>query len=262
MCPPAFVLLMTFLGLGLSAGILFAVVPTIIAQAYQGESLAILNAMIQGQALHPVGHYLQVWRDVSVKILTVGAMLGLLLALLSWVPLQRAVDRVLGAPVADQRNGARFGMTRWQLTVANCVVFALVGVQVADIALQREDWPFSNYPMYAGEQTAELRWMRLYGVAQAEEVRLVPDQYLRPFDDLRMHNWLGVLARGGHDTETRRALQDLYRLYEAGRRAGEHHGPPVQALRLYRERWRIEPGLANKAAPEERELIYELRVAD
>jgi hypothetical protein len=261
--PPALILLMTLLGIGLSAAILFAVVPPVIAQAYRGESLPLLNAMIRGQAVHSVEHYLRVWRDVSTKILTVEAALGLVLALLSWPSLQRAVDRVLGAPVIGPRDDARSRMTRGQLIVANCVVLALVGTQVVDIGLQREDWPFSNYPMYSGEQTDQLRWIRLYGVAQGREFPLTPERQLRPFDSVGVHHSLGqLLAREDHAASTRRALQNLQELYERGRRAGEHDGPRIQALRLYRVIWRIEPGLTNRSRPEERELLYELRVAD
>jgi len=198
-----------------------------------------------------------------MKILTVEAALGFLLALLSWPPLQRAVDRVLGPPVVSPGPDARSRMTRGQLIVANCVVFALVGTQAVDIGLQREDWPFSNYPMYTGEQTDQLRWIRLYGVAQAGEFPLTPERQLRPFDSVRVHYSLGqLLTQADHGTSTRRALQNLHELYERGRRAGEHTGPPIQALRLYRVSWRIEPGLTNRSAPEERELLYELRVAD
>jgi hypothetical protein len=261
--PPALILLMTLLGIGLSAAILSAVVPPIIAQAYRGESLPLLNAMIRGQAVHPVEDYLRAWRDLSMQILIVEVTLGLLLALLCWPPLQRTVDRVLGAPVVSPRHDPRSRMTRRQLIVANCVVFALVGIQLLNIGLQREDWPFSNYQMYAGEQTDQLQWIRLYGVAQAREFPLSPGQ-LRPFDhSVRVHHSLGqLLTRADHDTSTRRALQNLHELYERGRRAGEHTGPPIQALRLYRVIWRIEPGLTNKSAPEERQLLHELRVGD
>jgi hypothetical protein len=261
--PPALILSMTLVGIGLSAVILFAAMPPIITQAYRGESLPMLDAMIRGQAVHPVEHYLRVWRDLSLRILTVEVALGLVLALLSWSPLQRVADRVLGAPVVSPRDGARSRMTRGQLIVANCVVFALVGAQLVNIGLQREDWPFSNYPMYSGEQTDQLRWIRLYGVAQAGEFPLTPERQLRPFDSVRVHHSLGqLLTRADDATATRRALQNLHALYERGRRAGEHTGPPIQALRLYRVSWHIEPGLTNRSAPEERELLYELRIGD
>ncbi len=57
---PALILLMALLGIGLSAAVLFAVVPPIIAPAYRGESLP--------------------RREVSTKILTVEAALGLVLS--------------------------------------------------------------------------------------------------------------------------------------------------------------------------------------
>ncbi|HKW94492.1 MAG TPA: hypothetical protein VJX92_21590 [Methylomirabilota bacterium] len=252
------------MAIGLSSGILFVVVPAVIAQAYRGESLSILNAMIRGQALFPLEHYFQVWRETAVRILVVEAAFGLLLAFLTWPVVQRGVDRGLGGVTAPAGAALNVRMSRKQLIVANCVVLVLLGLQILDIAMQREDWPFSNYPMYASQQTEHYSWIRVYGVAETGEFALAPERQLRPWDFVRInYSFAGtVLSQPDQSTSGRRALESLYRLYEAGRRAGEHNGPPLRALRVYREQWRIEPELANKATPEERQLIYELNISD
>ena len=255
---PASVLLLTLVAVGLSAGLLLGVVPWIIAQAYRGESLPVLNAMIRGQAAVPVDHYLSIWRALAMQILAGETSIGLLLVLLSFSPLQHVIDRRLGPAPSVSRMSPR------QVIAASLVVLVLAGFQLANIVFQREDWPFSSYPMYAGRQGDRIAWLRVYGVTPSVELPLVPEHHLRPFDAARLNYSLarGVLGRDDHPAITERAMKSLYRLYETGRRAGDHEGPPVQALRLYREGWQILPSLANKPAPEERRLLFELPVAD
>jgi hypothetical protein len=250
--------LLAFAALALSAGLLLGAAPRVIAQAYRGESLPVLNAMIRGQAAVPVDHYLSLWRDLAMRILTVEAGIALLLALLSFPLLHRAVDRWLGPAPAASR------MSRRHVIVASSVVLALVGLQLLDVAFQREDWPFSSYPMYAGRQGDRIAWLRVYGVTASTEFPLVPEHHLRPFDTARLNYSLsdGVLGRADQAAALERAMKSLYRLYETGRRGGEHGGPAVHALRLYHEGWQILPSLANKPTPEERRLLFELRVAD
>src|SRR5262249_40972587 len=59
------------------------IVPLIIESAYPGESLPILNKIIEGRDTHPVSHYLQIWKGVAKDILVVYfAILGSLWAVL------------------------------------------------------------------------------------------------------------------------------------------------------------------------------------
>jgi hypothetical protein len=243
---------------GLSAGLLLGAVPRVIGQAYRGESLPVLNAMIRGQAVSPVDHYLSVWRDVALRILAVEAAIGLLLVLLSFPPLQRAIDRRLGSAACAS------GMSRRQVIAASLIVLALAGLQLFDILFQREDWPFSSYPMYAARQGDHIAWLRVYGVAHSGELALIPELYLRPLDTARLNYSFSreILSREDRAAATERALRSLYGLYEGGRRARDHEGPAVHTLRLYQERWRILPSLVNRSAPDERRLLFELRVAD
>ena len=59
-----------FVGIGV---LIFAklVTPWFIEQAYQGKSLGFLNAIITGQASHPVSFYLNVWAEVFWPIMGV-----------------------------------------------------------------------------------------------------------------------------------------------------------------------------------------------
>ena len=45
------------------------VVPWLIEQAYQGESLGFLNAIITGQASHPMSFYLSEWAEIFWPIM-------------------------------------------------------------------------------------------------------------------------------------------------------------------------------------------------
>src|SRR5215471_11496818 len=63
--------LLVLLGLGIaliiaiSVFVAVIVVPTLIENAYRGESFPIFNRLISGQAVHPVEHYLMVWHRIT-----------------------------------------------------------------------------------------------------------------------------------------------------------------------------------------------------
>ena len=54
------------------------VVPPLIASAYRGESLPLLNGIISGQAIHPVEYYLASWETLSWRVLGMLVVLGLI----------------------------------------------------------------------------------------------------------------------------------------------------------------------------------------
>ena len=66
-----------FVGIGLP---IFAqlITPWFIEQAYQGKSLGFLNAIITGQAIHPVTFYLNAWAEIFWPIMGVYIIGGLL----------------------------------------------------------------------------------------------------------------------------------------------------------------------------------------
>ena len=57
------------------------VVPPLIQKAYQQESLPLLNHMISGQAVHPVGHYLKVWDRITYLGILVPFVFSLIILL-------------------------------------------------------------------------------------------------------------------------------------------------------------------------------------
>ena len=240
---------------GISASVFFWLIPPVIIRAYHGESLAVLNALIRGQAVHPVEEYLHAWRIIAWAILVGEAALGGILVILTWSPFQRFVDARLGpAP-------GRTGMSAGRLATVSAIIVIVVGTQLLDIALQTDHWPFSYYPMYAGLQSNTMWSFRVAGVTRDGEFWLVPDKQLRPLDSGRIKYAFRNLLRDNSEAAVGPVLQNIHKLYEAGRRSGAHGGPPLQALRLYRLQWRLDPSLSNKDTPELRRL-YEIRVTD
>ena len=79
--------LLLLLGGSLGLWTVFAklVVPAIIASAYRGESWSILNGLIPGQGMRPVGFYLAMWDRIAVK-LSVILLIFWLAALISTRP--------------------------------------------------------------------------------------------------------------------------------------------------------------------------------
>ena len=246
----------------LTAVVLFGLGPILVRAAYRGESLPWLNAVIRGQAANPVEHYLGLWHALGVRLLTAELLLVLVVIGLLSAPFQGLVDRFLGPVAARFARPPGYGMGAASAIGASLVIVALAGGQLADIVLSREDWPFSSYPMYSGQERDSIEWTRVYGVTATGEIVLVPERHLRPFDTARLHYAINgaVLHRPEQPAARDRALRTFHELYEAGRRAGEHDGPPVQALRLYIERWQLDPSLTNRDAPDQRSLLHEFRV--
>jgi predicted DCC family thiol-disulfide oxidoreductase YuxK len=54
------------------------IVPPIIESAYRGESFSFFNSIIQGQKLHPVAFYLQLWDRIAMPVLVSGFVFWLL----------------------------------------------------------------------------------------------------------------------------------------------------------------------------------------
>ena len=68
---------------GLWLAFALVVVPPIIESAYRGESLPVLNGMIQGQHVNPITYYLQKWNRITVSVLVSWVGLWLLAMLMS-----------------------------------------------------------------------------------------------------------------------------------------------------------------------------------
>lgn len=138
------------------------------------------------------------------------------------------------------------------------VLIALIGGEV---------WPFLDYRMYADAKlTSEVEWLALVGRTANDAVFTLDDeQYITPFapsELLRSLYNLDIL--GETDTApARRALQGLLAAYERGRLAGEHNGPRLVALEVYRLQWHAhlrEP--SGNRPPDTQTLIQTVRLPD
>ena len=54
------------------------------------------------------------------------------------------------------------------------------------------------------------------------------------------------------------AVRDTLSRYEARRRAGLHDGAPLQAIRLYELRWRLDARRTPREVPDSRRLLLEV----
>jgi hypothetical protein len=153
-------------------------------------------------------------------------------------------------------------MSRSRWFAVNLFIASIVGMQILDVIIGGERWPFAPYNMYASEQGNQISWYRVYGVTDAGEFPLDQDQYHEPIDNSRfsfsfatrrMNQWV-VLP------PARVMLGVVARLYERARVAGEHQGPRLAGLRLYQDTWVLSPTLANKSNPERHHLIEEIHI--
>ena len=122
-----------------------------------------------------------------------------------------------------------------------------------------EAWPFLDYRMYADSKpTSEVDWLELVGRTPDEAaVRLDDETYIVPFaysELLRSLYTLDVLAEVD-PAPARRALAGLLEAYETQRRLGEHDGPPLERIEVYRVRWTAQPGAANFNEPDSHTLL-------
>ena len=140
---------------------------------------------------------------------------------------------------------------------AAMLVFGVPSVVIAVVG--GELWPFLDYRMYADSKpTAEVDWLELVGRTREEAVlRLDNEAFIVPFsysELLRSLYSLDVLGEVD-PAPARRALSGLLSAYETQRRLGEHNGPPLERVEVYRLRWTGLPGAANFHEPDSRTLL-------
>jgi len=133
---------------------------------------------------------------------------------------------------------------------------------LVEILTRREHWPFARYHMYSTPQRDyAYRQIRLYGVTDelpSGELPWLASAYIWPFDQSRLIYALNRLRNANEDPgRLTNALNDLLERYECRRLRGQHDGPPVRALRLYENRWHLDPGGDPDAEPERRTLLLE-----
>ena len=137
------------------------------------------------------------------------------------------------------------------------LAFGLPSVLVALVG--GEAWPFLDYSMYADSKpTPAVDWLELVGYGpDGTALRLDNDAYIVPFaysELLRSLYALDVLGEVD-PTPARRALTGLLDAYETQRYLGEHAGPPLDRMEVYRVRWTAQPGAANFDQPDSRTLL-------
>ena len=145
---------------------------------------------------------------------------------------------------------------RWAAYAA-MLAFGLPSVLVALVG--GEAWPFLDYRMYAeSKPAAEVDWLELVGrTPDGTAVRLDNEAYIVPFaysELLRSLYTLDVLGEVD-PAPARRALAGLLDAHETQRRLGEHDGPALERVEVYRVRWTARPGAANFDRPDSRILL-------
>jgi hypothetical protein len=156
----------------------------------------------------------------------------------------------------------RLGMTRTRRALVNVLAAGLIGGSLYDIATDQEHWPFSQYPMFSGVwREPTFTWLRLFGVTEdGREIPLDSNRYVAPFDQSRLPKVLKrMLEERDGASRVRTAIADCLTRYEDLRRAAEHDGPPLVAMRLYELEWSIDAAGANLDRPDRRDFIAEVR---
>ena len=122
-----------------------------------------------------------------------------------------------------------------------------------------EAWPFLDYRMYADSKpTAEVDWLELVGhTPDGVALRLDNEAYIVPFAYSELLRSLYALDVPGESdpAPARRAMVGLLDAYETQRRLGEHDGPPLGRIEVYRVRWTAQPSAANYDSPDSRTLL-------
>jgi hypothetical protein len=224
-------------------------VPSLIRSAYQGTSLKVFNDIIEGRATRPVEAYLAVWdrtaRYVSVVLLAAGVITLIL-----------------------TRKSTRAFVDRRRSWLVYTLFAFIVGGHLFEIVTRAgmsgpEHWPFSAYPMYSLVLEGNaMHGFRVFGVidqdvdGEADDELILNDfAYLRPFDRSRLGQALESIWQRGDEEVLREALIDCLCRYERHRVLGDHHGPRLNGLRLYRLTWTSDRAIA-QSAPLQRELLF------
>jgi glycosyltransferase involved in cell wall biosynthesis len=158
----------------------------------------------------------------------------------------------------------RVSMKASRIFGVHLLMALLIGGSAYDIVTGTEHWPFSPYPMFSVvEREEKLRSFRLVGVTAEQvprEVTLLDRGTLDPFDQCRIST---AFARTVNNPDrrplTREMIRNSLHRYEELRRVERHDEPSLQALRLYRLTWTLDPDARNVDRPDQVELIDEVR---
>ena len=234
-------------------------VPRVIASAYRGESLPLLNDVLAGRDVHSLDKYLDDWRQVMRGVAVVTLATGLLFALLLHTEFHKFVDSRW--PLPDQLLQPQKQMPRRRAALVHAIMVVIVGISACAIARPVELWPFSPYSMYAGvSRGRSVRDIRLFGLtAESLEIPLNRTEFTHPWDPGRLRDAVIILERENSQGQIADVLRNILAQYEERRRTGDHAGPELSGLRLYRMTWTLDPWASNRDRPDEKELIAEVQ---
>lgn len=166
------------------------------------------------------------------------------------------------------------GMPKHRVYLLSVVTVLFVAGSFYDIITNQEHWPLSNYPMFSGNKAEKhgdgINALWLYGVAQEEphqEIAMTNNSYFKPVSSSKLKKALRKANKKRNPEKRERELHgvvsDSLDRYEAGRQAGRHDGPPIQALRLYAMEWEIDDQAFEARGedvdePDQRELLIEV----
>ena len=152
-------------------------------------------------------------------------------------------------------------MPRRRLWLVHALIAILIGGHLYDIALDREHWPFSQYPMFSDvDESTTHRTLRLFGVSGGDEIPLLRFDDIAPLDQCRVSSALIHMShRPSARSDLRQALGNIWTAYERRRKAGRMSGPSLSGIRLYALQWNLDPRAQNADRPEVRELVVEFR---
>jgi len=175
----------------------------------------------------------------------------------------REVRKAFWAPTRPPEGNATAApaMRSWRLLAAYAVGALILGGSFFDLVNDTEHWPFSQYAMFSFLDTptdGKFTLLRLYGVTQRQPLSEFPldkNEYLEPFD---LSRGPAALDRARTEHRLTAALEDCLRRYDALRVSGIHHGPALQAMRLYRVTWTLDSQARNVNSPDHKELLGEV----
>lgn len=148
-------------------------------------------------------------------------------------------------------------MTRGRRALLSGLFLFLIGGHIFEVVFEREDWPFSSYPMYATVHPTIVVTEDLFGFGANGEFALTPYRHFAPLDNARFQRGLKKVVRANDGGARYDAMiETLFRRYESLREAGAHDDPPLLGVRSYRSEWDIESRAVNRDAPGRRTLRF------
>ena len=163
-------------------------------------------------------------------------------------------------------GGSEVGLGKRREFLVYAVIFIIIGGSLFDVITQREHWPFSPYSMFSSvRREYSLSWLKLFGLTDIDSSREIPltnPQYIQPLDDINIQMAMSMKKKPdnvSYESYVEEALRHILTRYEVLRIAGDHDGPELRGIRLYRYQWKLDPLTHGVERPDLRELILEVR---